>query len=128
MGTNYPHLSARTRWLRWAGARAGRRPVYMRGRCSELKATYCKRHKARGTWLSLGYGECTVYGVWNVWPPVGGAIERTLRRRRLGGEADGKGGSAKQRVACCNPSIQKTGRKVKCERCLRSARAHGTPS
>lgn len=64
----------------------------MWGRCSELKATYYKRHKARGTWLSLGCGDAS------------GPRLVALLRRPSEGEDSGnwKGGSTM-------PSIQKTG-------------------
>lgn len=103
MGTNYPHLSARTRWLKWAGATAGRRQVYTWGRFSELKATYYKRHKARGTWLSSGCGDvCGRSG------PRLVALLRRPSEEDSGGKADWKGGFSHAQYS------KDWSRKVKC--------------
>lgn len=70
----------------------------MWGRCSELKATYYKRHKARGTGLSLGCGDvCGRSG-----PRLVALLRRPSKGEDSGGKADWKGVSA-------TSSIQKTG-------------------
>lgn len=71
--------------------------VHTCGRCSELKATYYKRHKARGTRWSLGYTN----GWGRSGPQLVVLLRGTSKQEDSGGKADWLGCSA-------TPSVQKT--------------------